>query len=202
MPENEKLIVEPFSRKDIKKLAVEGVQEAYEKGEIVDHGTYVKANPELAGTEQDLTGLQVENTKFKVPQPTTVVANPTLAGTEDALTGLQVGSTKYKVAGGTRLYKHNLTLSLNSAFPSSPTVVEVISTDGNPMSFDTLKGALSNPATYPKIILINVGGHTHTTFITVDGVSIVKYWLDLSTSTYSLSATYSTLYGNDTVTEL
>lgn len=57
----------------------------------------VAANPTLAGTEADLTGLEVDGTKYAVPQPTNVVANPTLAGTEAALAGLEVGNTKYKV---------------------------------------------------------------------------------------------------------
>ena len=66
-------------------------------------GTEVIANPTLVGTEPDLTGLQVGDDKYKVPDPgTTVVANPTLAGTEADLVGLQVGDTKYKIsAGGT-----------------------------------------------------------------------------------------------------
>lgn len=63
----------------------------------------VTANPTLAGTESDLTGLEIGNTKFKVPSGggsgTTVVANPTLVGGEDALSSLQVGSTLYKVEG-------------------------------------------------------------------------------------------------------
>ena len=89
-------------------------------------GTTVVANPTLAGTEDDLTGLQVGDTKYKVPSGTTqeqanwnesdtnspayiknkpsipdaVVANPTLAGTEADLTGLQVGSTKYAIPTG------------------------------------------------------------------------------------------------------
>lgn len=60
-------------------------------------GTTVEANPELEGTEDTLTGLQIGETKYKVPQPTTVEANPTLAGTEDSLSGIQIGNTKYKV---------------------------------------------------------------------------------------------------------
>ncbi len=57
-------------------------------------GTEVIANPELAGTEDNLTGLQVGNTKYKVSE---VNANPTLAGTEAELTGLEVDNTKYKI---------------------------------------------------------------------------------------------------------
>lgn len=59
-------------------------------------GTEVVANPEGEATT-DLTKLQVDETIYGVPQPTTVVANPTLAGTEANLTGLQVGDTKYAV---------------------------------------------------------------------------------------------------------
>ena len=61
---------------------------------------YVQANPTLAGSEANLSALQVGNTKYAVPQGTPVEANPTLAGTEAALEGLQVGNTKYKVGGG------------------------------------------------------------------------------------------------------
>ncbi len=78
-------------------------------------GTEVVANPVLAGTESDLTGLEVAGTKYKVPTGggTEVVANPSLAGTESDLTGLEVAGTKYKVptggsGGGTQLYLHVL----------------------------------------------------------------------------------------------
>lgn len=60
-------------------------------------------NPELSGDEPALTGLQVGDDKFAVPQGTEVVANPTLAGTESDLTGLQVGETKYTVPQGTEV---------------------------------------------------------------------------------------------------
>ena len=65
-------------------------------------GTEVVANPVLAGTESDLTGLEVAGTKYKVPTGggTEVVANPSLAGTESYLTGLEVAGTKYKVPSG------------------------------------------------------------------------------------------------------
>ena len=60
-------------------------------------------NPELSGDEPALTGLQVGDDKFAVPQGTEVVANPTLAGTESDLTGLQVGETKYAIPQGTEV---------------------------------------------------------------------------------------------------
>lgn len=62
---------------------------------------YVKANVELVGTEDELTSLEVNGVKYKMPQGggggTDVVANPTLDGTEPALTGLKVAGDKYKV---------------------------------------------------------------------------------------------------------
>lgn len=66
----------------------------------IEKATKVEANPTLAGTESDLTGLKIEDTAYKIPTPTTVVANPTLAGTEADLEGLQVGDTKYKISSG------------------------------------------------------------------------------------------------------
>lgn len=82
-------------------------------------GTEVIANPTLAGTEADLTGLQVGENKYKVPEVINVVANPTLAGTETDLTSLQVGDTKYAIpqgsGGGATLYQHNIAL-VKSAF--------------------------------------------------------------------------------------
>ncbi len=65
-------------------------------------GTEVVANPVLAGTESDLTGLEVAGTKYKVPTGggTEVVANPSLAGTESDLTGLEVAGIKYTVPSG------------------------------------------------------------------------------------------------------
>ena len=71
----------------------------YDKGAYTElgGGSSVVANPELEGTEPELTGLEVEGGKYKVPEGTVVVANPELVGTEDELTGIQVGDTKYKV---------------------------------------------------------------------------------------------------------
>ena len=75
-------------------------------------GTEVVANPALAGTESDLTGLEVAGTKYKVPSGggTEVIANPTGKAMEE-LTKLQVGSSVYSIptggsGGGTKLYFH------------------------------------------------------------------------------------------------
>lgn len=87
-----------FSRDDIRKLADERIAQAKEEGEFDDG---IEANPTLAGTESALTGLKVNNVKYKVEQPINVAANPTLAGTEAELSGLEVGSTKYKIPEGT-----------------------------------------------------------------------------------------------------
>ena len=78
-----------YTRADIKQFAREEVNESIDE--------VVEANPALAGTEADLTGLKVGDTKYKVPTGTNVEANPTLEGTESDLEGLKVGATKYKV---------------------------------------------------------------------------------------------------------
>ena len=72
----------------------------------------VIANPTLAGTEASLTGLEVDGTKYKVPEAgSQVVANPTLAGTEASLTGLEVDGTKYKVPESLKLYLHTIAVN-------------------------------------------------------------------------------------------
>ena len=91
-------------------------------------GTTVVANPTLAGTENNLTGIQVGSTKYKVEQPINVVANPTLAGTESDLTGLQVGNTKYKIPnGGSSTQQQSDWNETNTSAPSyiknKPTII-------------------------------------------------------------------------------
>jgi len=65
--------------------------------------TPVVANPTVAGSESDLTSIQIGDTKYKVTGGggggSEVIANPTLVGDEDSLTGLEVDGTKYKVSG-------------------------------------------------------------------------------------------------------
>ena len=65
----------------------------------------VTANPTLSGTEPLLTGLEIGDDKYKVPDE--VNANPTLSGTEPLLTGLQVGSDVYKAPDQVTLYGSN-----------------------------------------------------------------------------------------------
>ena len=89
----------------------------------------VEANPTLAGTESNLTGIQIGSTKYKITAlPTYTIsnvvtdssdvlgiqvtdgsitynvnnteANPTLSGTETALSSIDIGGTYYKVASG------------------------------------------------------------------------------------------------------
>ena len=62
-------------------------------------GTEVIPNPELSGDEPALTGLQVGDNKFAVPQGTEVVANPASTGEESELARLQVGERVYKIPG-------------------------------------------------------------------------------------------------------
>lgn len=60
----------------------------------------------------------------------TVIANPELAGTESDLIGLQVGDTKYKISGGTKLYKHDILLTVGI----SDKHYIIISTDNTPIT--------------------------------------------------------------------
>lgn len=67
-------------------------------------------NPELSGDEPALTGLQVGDDKFAVPQGTEVVANPASTGEESDLLRLQVGERVYKIPGdGIGLLKDKFT---------------------------------------------------------------------------------------------
>ena len=67
--------------------------------EVAEEIPEITANPELSGEETELTGLELNGTKYKITDAvgTTVVANPELVGTESDLTSIQVGETKYKV---------------------------------------------------------------------------------------------------------
>ena len=74
-------------------------------------GTTVIANPEMSGDEDDLVGLQVGNTKYKVSGEgggSEVIANPTLEGDEDSLNSIEIDGTKYIVEGGSSESKHNI----------------------------------------------------------------------------------------------
>lgn len=78
-------------------IIVNGPLGAFEFSAIMsDVGTDVEPNPPIAGTEDNLDSIKIDETTYKVDGET-VVANPTLAGTENELTGLQVGEIKYKV---------------------------------------------------------------------------------------------------------
>ena len=63
-------------------------------------GSEVVANPTLAGTEDPLTGIEVDGTKYKIEQPIDVEGNPAGVGGGSALTGLKIGDTVYKVRDG------------------------------------------------------------------------------------------------------
>jgi len=74
-------------------------------------GTTVVANPTLAGTEANLTGLQVGDTKYKVPE-----------------------------GGGTALYKHNINIRDNE-YESSATKsanIFILSSSDTPFTKETL----------------------------------------------------------------
>jgi len=62
-------------------------------------GTTVVANPEMSGDEDDLVGLQVGETKYKINDNvgSEVIANPILEGNEDSLSSIEIDGTKFKV---------------------------------------------------------------------------------------------------------
>ena len=67
----------------------------------------VTANPTLSGTEPLLTGIEIGDDKYKVPDE--VSANPTLSGTEPLLAGLQIGDDKYKIPEETKILTSGIT---------------------------------------------------------------------------------------------
>ena len=129
-------------------------------------GTEVVANPTLAGTEGNLTGLQVGDTKYKVPEVINVVANPTLAGTEDPLTGLQVGDTKYKVPV---FYEHNIFITSGTLKISFNAVLD----NNTPLDYDGIKSLLANNNQISINFIPNVRGEDN---------NILSYYLYLYVS--------------------
>ena len=120
-----------------------------DKVSVASHvDTSVVANPTLAGTEDELSGLEINGTKYKVSGEN-VVANPTLAGTEAELNGLEVGSTKYKVRKGTTIYKHTLNNIQSTPFARSLDVFTL-----NPTPYSGQYGALIQ-----QIVSQNIRGH-------------------------------------------
>lgn len=63
-------------------------------------GTEVVANPTLEGGEDDLTSIEIDGTKYAIPEGSSVEANPTLAGTEADLVGVEIDGVRYAVPKG------------------------------------------------------------------------------------------------------
>lgn len=116
-----------WQKKYISKHTGAEIDEAVEAVLDGDVGTTVVANPTLAGTEAALTGLQVDETKYKV---TNVVANPTLAGTEPSLTGIEVGGNKYAVSGMTQGEADLRYVQLSGGLPYTTTAPSSANNDG------------------------------------------------------------------------
>lgn len=170
----------------------------------------VVANPELAGTEASLTGLEVGGTKYKVEQPINVEANPTLAGTEADLESIEIGNTKYKVGGGKTLYEHIITVTastdshvyviqvINDSNTSIDTLTKLINyfynklgtTKVYPASGGNLYGNLGFTAQY-----IEMNDSTHIRFIGMDKTGSLWNNTTLATNTEGFTVT-------DTVTAL
>lgn len=111
-----KQLVADFNKNDIVKI----IKDAISAGviEIPSGGSEVIANPTLAGTESELVGIQVDDTKYKVGEKiTTISFNPTQVVYDD-----ENYKATYKYVGGTevdnltRRYKDiKITLWLPSA---------------------------------------------------------------------------------------
>ena len=65
----------------------------------------VEANPTLAGTETELSGLQVGSTKYSVPKGTIVEGNPEIpeGTTPTDLSDIKIGDTYYSIPEGTEV---------------------------------------------------------------------------------------------------
>ena len=99
-----KVVTAPQERPRVINESVALNGQVYVKGKTLEtyieenstDGSEVVANPTLEGTEAELTAIQVDGTKYKVPTGTQVSANPA-SNNGSELTGVQIGDTKYKV---------------------------------------------------------------------------------------------------------
>lgn len=85
-------------------LTLDGMKSAVDAIEL---GSSVIANPTLEGGENDLTSIEIDGTKYAIPEGSSVEANPTLVGTEADLTGIEVDGVKYKVPKGSYIATMN-----------------------------------------------------------------------------------------------
>lgn len=115
------------------------ILDTHNMNDYLPESSKVIANPTLAGTEANLTGLQVDDTKYKVEQPIDVEANPVLAGTESALTGLKVGETKYKVeaGGGGALYLTTVSIAKVQGVSTFNLIFIFNRSDNTPLTFSS-----------------------------------------------------------------
>ena len=164
--------------KVIKECFQEDAQE-YIEGQVV-------ANPELAGTEAGLTGLEVGGTKYKVEQPINVEANPTLAGTEAELEGIEIGDTKYKIGGGKQLYQHLVSI-YNANFTVTITIINDVATQFN---FTTLHAYIKGLGYYYNSTVNSQTGNFNPMF-PVNGIkyqtgAIVGAYIDSSSDYFKV----------------
>lgn len=142
----------------------------------------VKPNPALAGTESDLTGLEVNGIKYAVPQ---VEANPTIPSgtTPTALEGLKVGSDYFSAGGGdVHLYQHDVLIIMQSgALTSAYFALRMFSTSSVALTKQSLYAALnpgqryyalvgkvqisSSPLTYREVMYLNRPSNTTDVYL-------------------------------------
>lgn len=177
---------------DLSKFTYEKINEYLDINELRrvlsgDVGTSVVANPELAGTESSLTGLEVDGEKYKIPEGTEVIANPTLSGTESPLTGLQVGDTKYAVGGGTKLYKHIVAYKRYnmSGTPNINLYFFIINNSQTPYTIESFSNDIANNfATKPCPVYLKCFGSSDTLEYRI------YFFNKISKTTYGANTTY------------
>ena len=138
-----------------------------------------------------MEGLQVGNTKYKVPTPTEVVANPTLAGTESDLEGLQVGNTKYKIPSGGNIYTHHMYLQFSIGDNRILILFNIINNNPNILTISEVLDYFTN--TIPYLSTSEVARFSVTGNITNNNAVYDVYMLS-----YNRSVQQFILGSNDT----
>lgn len=162
-------------------LTLDGMKSAVDAIEL---GSDVIANPTLEGGEDDLTSIEIDGTKYSIPEGTSVEANPTLAGTEADLVGIEVNGTKFKVPKGS--YIATLSSSnqisadslayITAHYMDTPCYVPYNVRDINTMCLFHVAGK-SGTSSFITDIITNSGSDTtvHVMWLTILGSSITYH---------------------------
>ena len=128
---------------------------------------------------------KVISLKFKVPKSTPVIANPAETGETD-LTKLKIGDTVYNISSGVSgLYKHNLTIIVNSIAYSLDNIL--LTNNGLINTVDKLKDFISG--NYGSGYFLHANDNSVGGFVTVIGTTgpvglVITYVLSDNTLGY------------------